>query len=60
VKSREFIRWLLWPEGEPAWARLLVPILAVTVLIALIEGLGWVAFACFGVAIASDRIGRRK
>ena len=51
-----WIRWLLWPEDEPVWAKILVPILAVTALIALVEGLGWVAFGCLFVAMVSDRI----
>jgi hypothetical protein len=59
MSLKEFIRWVLWPENEPAWARILVPVLAVTAPIALIKGLGWVAFACLGTAMASDRIGRR-
>lgn len=53
-----WIRWLLWPEGEPLYAKILVPVLAVTALIALIEGLGWVAFGCLLIAMASDRIRR--
>lgn len=53
------IRWLLWPGDEPPWARVLVLMLALTAVIGLAEGLGWVAFACLGVAMISDRIGRR-
>ena len=53
-----WLRWVFWPEDEPLWAKALIPVLAVTAAISLFEGLGWVAFGCLFLAVASDRVAR--